>query len=259
MPAKKCICTALLIYISDLQEQEKADRLNSALEGTVLAVLCISLWLVLRRRRTLRAAATASPSEAGPPAGGAAAEQQLAESAPTAQGPAEGGPTAVEQPREGDAAGSSPTQGRPHQQEAGSRPASRLCSGSVQRPDVRHMATQTEAPARAPRAASSILQSTGPDGPKAHGVRANSEAVRWHDNMTAETPLDEQQASEPLCSHGWDSLDTEALLAALEQQQHALLGKQLCAGQSRSRQADPWQGQWCSAAEQAGLNPMYVQ
>ena len=37
---------------SDLQEQEKADRLNSALEGTVLAVLCVSLWLVLRRRRT---------------------------------------------------------------------------------------------------------------------------------------------------------------------------------------------------------------
>ena len=38
--------------------------MNSALEGTVLAVLCISLYLVLRRRRVLRAAATT-----GPPAG----------------------------------------------------------------------------------------------------------------------------------------------------------------------------------------------
>ena len=36
--------------------------MNSALEGTVLAVLCITLYLVLRRRRVLRAAATTGPS-----------------------------------------------------------------------------------------------------------------------------------------------------------------------------------------------------
>ena len=41
-----------------MQEEEKAQRMNSALEGTVLAVLCITLYLVLRRRRVLRAAAT---------------------------------------------------------------------------------------------------------------------------------------------------------------------------------------------------------
>ena len=43
-----------------MQEEEKAQRMNSALEGTVLAVLCISLYLVLRRRRVLRAAATSA-------------------------------------------------------------------------------------------------------------------------------------------------------------------------------------------------------
>ena len=58
-PVWSCIVVVLLCWAVTCggfaQEPETAERMNDALEGLVLLGLCVVLYLVLRRRRSLRA------------------------------------------------------------------------------------------------------------------------------------------------------------------------------------------------------------
>ena len=246
-----------LTVLDCAQEQEKADRLNSALEGSVLAALCVSLWLVLRRRRTLRAAATASPAGPSPPGGAAAAEQ-----APQ-QGTAEPGAPSEQRGSGAQPAAAPGPSTSPEQRPGGSRrPASRLALVAEQGP--RGFAAAQ--PAARQSTADAATQTEEPGAAQASRQGTASEAVQWHNNQAAaaseqppDLPCDSQQSraavSAPLSGSGWESLDAEALLAALELQQHALLGKQLYCGQAQWPAAAP---AWCeepprSASSRPGL------